>query len=139
MKPKFNNVKTKKMKKVAYVFITLLLLSCNSDESAENLLNGKWNWVSSSGGIVGKTMTPASENKTIVLEFYNSIMTKYENGNLVSEDPFSVETRESIMGGERKMIIIDNSEAQSFEIIGKKLYLSDECYDCYQYEYELVK
>jgi hypothetical protein len=127
------------MKKVAYVFITLLLLSCNSDESAENLLNGKWNWVSSSGGIVGKTMTPASENKTIVLEFYNSIMTKYENGNLVSEDPFSVETRESIMGGERKMIIIDNSEAQSFEIIGKKLYLSDECYDCYQYEYELVK
>ena len=139
MKTKFNNVKTKKMKKVAYVFITLLLLSCNSDESAENLLNGKWNWVSSSGGIVGKTMTPASENKTIVLEFYNSIMTKYENGNLVSEDPFSVETRESIMGGERKMIIIDNSEAQSFEIIGKKLYLSDECYDCYQYEYELVK
>ena len=139
MKPKFNNVKTKKMKKVAYVFITLLLLSCNSDESAENLLNGKWNWVSSSGGIVGKTMTPASENKTIVLEFYNSIMTKYENGNLVSEDPFSVETRESIMGGERKMIIIDNSEAQSFEIIGEKLYLSDECYDCYQYEYELVK
>ncbi|EJL63939.1 hypothetical protein PMI10_02171 [Flavobacterium sp. CF136] len=139
MKPKFNNVKTKKMKKVAYVFITLLLLSCNSDESAENLLNGKWNWVSSSGGIVGKTMTPASENKTIVLEFYNSIMTKYENGNLVSEDPFSVETRESIMGGERKMIIIDNSEAQSFEIIGKKLYLSDECYDCYQYEYELIK
>lgn len=139
MKPKFNNVKTKKMKKVAYVFITLLLLSCNSDESAENLLNGKWNWVSSSGGIVGKTMTPASENKTIVLEFYNSIMTKYENGNLVSEDPFSVETRESIMGGQRKMIIIDNSEAQSFEIIGKKLYLSDECYDCYQYEYELVK
>lgn len=127
------------MKKVAYVFITLLLLSCNSDESAENLLNGKWNWVSSSGGIVGKTMTPASENKTIVLEFYNSIMTKYENGNLVSEDPFSVETRESIMGGKRKMIIIDNSEAQSFEIIGEKLYLSDECYDCYQYEYELVK
>lgn len=139
MKPKFNNVKTKKMKKVAYVFITLLLLSCDSDDSAENLLNGKWNWVSSSGGIAGKTMTPASENKTIVLEFYNSIMTKYENGNLVSEDPFSVETRESIMGGERKMIVIDNSENQSFEIIGKKLYLSDECYDCYQYEYELVK
>lgn len=139
MKPKFNNVKTKKMKKVAYVFITLLLLSCDSNDSAESLLNGKWNWISSSGGIVGKTMTPASENKTIVLEFYNSIMTKYENGNLVSEDPFSVETRESIMGGERKMIIIDNSENQSFEIIGKKLYLSDECYDCYQYEYELVK
>lgn len=128
------------MKKIASVLITLLLLlSCDNDDPAENLLNGKWNWVSSSGGIVGKTMTPASENKTIVLEFYNSIMTKYENGNLISEDFFSVETRESIMGGERKMIITDNSEAQSFEIIDDKLYLTDECYDCYQYEYKKVK
>lgn len=127
------------MKKIAYVFITLLLLSCDGDDSAENLLNGKWNWVSSSGGIVGKTMTPTSENKTIVLEFYNSIMTKYENGNLISEDSFSVETKESILGGQRKMIIIDNSEAQSFEIIGDKLFLSDECYDCYQSEYDRIK
>ena len=128
------------MNKIAYVFITvLLLLSCDNDDATQNLLNGKWNWVSSSGGIVGKTMTPASENKKIVLEFYNSVMTKYENGNLVSEDAFSVETRESILGGQRKMIIIDNSEAQSFEIIGDKLFLSDECYDCYQYEYDRVK
>ncbi|MEO8240395.1 MAG: hypothetical protein ABI576_19985 [Flavobacterium sp.] len=128
------------MKKIAYVFITLLLLlSCDNDDSAEKSLNGKWNWISSSGGIVGKITTPTSENKTIVLEFYNSTLKKYENGNLISENTFSVETRESIMGGKRKMIVIEGSVNITFEIVGDKLYLNDECYDCYQSEYDRIK
>ena len=128
------------MKKIAHIFIALLLLlSCDNDDSTQKSLNGKWNWVTSTGGIAGRTTTPASENKTIVLEFHNSTLKKYENGSLISENTFSVETRESIMGGKRKMIVIQDSHTQTFEIVGDKLYLSDECYDCFQSEYDRIK
>ena len=130
------------MKKIAFIFILLSLISCSTsaDISSQNLLNGKWSWVSSSGGFIGKTITPKSENKSVVIQFSKSVIKRYENGKLVSENTFTIDNQASIYGGERKMIILeDNSRKQSFEIKDNKLFLNDECNDCYQSEYVRVK
>ncbi|MEN2398569.1 lipoprotein [Flavobacterium sp. MC2016-06] len=128
------------MKKITYLFFTLLLLtSCNADEAALKSLNGRWNWVNSSGGIAGTTNTPQSTNKTIVLEFKDFTKKTYVNDKLTDEVTFTIETRESIMGGNRKMIIITGGVTQTFVIEGNRLYLSDECYDCFQSSYKRIK
>jgi len=131
------------MKKITFIFAFFLLISCNHEvisPASENSLNGKWNWISSSGGFAGHTITPETEKKTVVLEISNSAVKKYENGNLVFEYTFTIQTHSSIFGGDRKMIIPENDGIkQSFEIAGGKLSLSEECADCYQSKYERIK
>jgi hypothetical protein len=132
------------MKKTALLFsLFLLLSSCSTTNkigSDENALNGKWNWVSSSGGFIGKTITPASENKKTIIEISNSTIKKYENGNLIFESKYAIKEEPSIYGNERKMILFENDmPKQSFEIKDNKLYLSEECNDCYQSEYIRLK
>lgn len=131
------------MKKLAFIWGFFLLLSCSSsnaiDTSRENSLNGKWNWLSSTGGFIGSTLTPASEKKTMTIEISNSTIKKYENGNLLSEDTFEIKTQNSIYGDNKKMIVIEDRPSQSFEVKDNKLFLNDECNDCYQSEYVRIK
>jgi hypothetical protein len=130
-------------KKIAFLFVFFQLLSCSSSNnmvaSSENSLNGKWNWVSSTGGFIGSTLTPASEKKTMTIEISNSTIKRYENGNLLSENTFEIKTQNSIYGDNKKMIVIENMPNQSFEIKDSKLFLNDECHDCYQSEYVRIK
>jgi hypothetical protein len=131
------------MKKITFIFAMLLLFSCNHEiisPTSENSLNGKWNWISSSGGFAGHTITPESEKKTVIIEISNSSLKKYENGNLVFENTFTIKTQSSIFGGDRKMIVPNNDGMkQSFEIADGKLFLSEECADCYQSKYARIK
>ncbi|QSB28553.1 hypothetical protein [Flavobacterium sp. CLA17] len=75
----------------------------------------------------------------MTIEISNSTIKKYENGNLLSENTFSIQTQNSIYGDNKKMIVIENRTSQSFEIKDNKLYLNDECHDCYQSEYVRIK
>jgi len=131
------------MKNFAYILTLFVLVSCSSTKtvaSSENSLNGKWNWVSSTGGFIGSTLTPASEKKTMTIEISKSTIKRFENGKLVSENDFSVETGNSIYGNDKKMIVYKNdAPKQSFEIKDNVLYLNDECHDCYQSQYVRVK
>ncbi|MEO8532119.1 MAG: hypothetical protein ABI441_00140 [Flavobacterium sp.] len=131
------------MKNIAFILISFLFFSCSStntvDASNQNSLNGKWNWISSTGGFIGSTVTPASEKKTMTIEISNSTIKRYENGKLLSENTFSIKTGNSIYGDNKKMIVVENLPNQSFEVKDNKLYLNDECNDCYQSEYVRIK
>ncbi|RUT69957.1 hypothetical protein D0817_12240 [Flavobacterium cupreum] len=131
------------IKKIAFLFVLFQLLSCSSSSNmlatSENSLNGKWNWVSSTGGFIGSTITPASEKKTMTIEISNSTIKRYENGKLLSENTFEIKNLHSIYGDNKKMIVIEDRPNQSFEIKDNKLFLNDECNDCYQSEYVRIK
>jgi hypothetical protein len=69
------------MKKLTFLLIvsTSLAFSCQKEEALpNNSLAGVWQWVSSTGGIAGKTLTPTSEgyerNLTLTydLKYFNS-------------------------------------------------------------------
>lgn len=126
------------MKKIIFLILISFLFSCerNSENSNSENLIAKWNWIKSSGGIDGKVETPSSTGKNIMLEFSQNKVKVYENGILKSEKNYNIQIKNSIMGGQKQMLIYDPYQPdQSFLIENNKLFLSDECYDCYQSEY----
>jgi hypothetical protein len=126
------------MKKILFLILISFLISCerNSENSTSENLIAKWNWIKSSGGIDGKVETPSSTGKNIVLEFSQNKVKVFENGILKSEKNYNIQTKTSIMGGQKQMLIYDPYQPdQSFLIENNKLFLSDECNDCYQSEY----
>ena len=138
------------MKKYFLLFILAALTSCDNEDndiSSKNNLKGRWNWIITSGGIGGTSQTPETLNQTTVIEFSGNSLKTYSNGNLLQTQKFSIQTKPSPFGGKRKVIVIDKGNSftnevyidQSFKIIGKKLYLIQECVDCSTSEYERIK
>ena len=138
------------MKKFTLFLIFAALISCSSDDndvSSKNNLKGKWNWLITSGGFGGTSLTPEKLNQTMVIEFTGTALKTYLNGDLARTQKFSIQTKPSPFGGKRKVIVIDKGNSftneanidQSFKIIGKKLYLIQECVDCSTSEYERIK
>ena len=126
------------MKNVLLFFVFIILTSCSSEDfkaSQRKSLEGKWNWVQSSGGFAGTTNTPESSNQVIYIEFSGNSFKRYINGTMSADYTFVIKTQKSIFGGEKPMIVSDNPDEyfvpMSFEIQGDKLNLSEECYDCF--------
>jgi len=135
------------MKKLFLLFAIVLFCSCNNDDnhnSSQNQLEGKWSLLNISGGI-NPQYSPKPEQQ-ITIEFAHNILKTYNKGTLTNTQTFSYQTKKSIFGGIKKMIAIQSNliandipKLQSFEIKGDKLYLKDECYDCYSYEYSRIE
>ena len=125
--------------KIVLIFLLMkLCMSCNNSETIEaenrNLkLLGKWEWNKSTGGINGATLTPLSTNKNIILEIETNKIKFIENGTLIFEKGYNIQTQQSIFGGQKQLIIYEQSSIarQSFEISENKLVLNEECTDCY--------
>lgn len=120
------------------ILVMSLLISCESNSNIDDSssISGNWIWVESSGGIAGQTNTPESTGNQIELEISQYTIKRFENGELKSELTYKIEIGESIRSTEKvKLIVYENDWKQSFEKRGKKLYLYDECYDCFQNEY----
>ena len=136
--PLFLLSKIKIMKKLACLLLILFSISsCSTDtsDSENKAIIGKWNWVESSGGIAGITTTPQSTGKSIQLDISNTTVKRYMDGVLVYESSYSIQTGNSIFGGEKKLIIYENDSKQSFVRTDSQLILNDECYDCYLNKY----
>ncbi len=131
-----------KTKIILLLFLLTFCFSCNSNESSivesnNSNLTGKWQWNKSTGGIAGLTLTPLSTNKNVVLDISLNKIKFIENGILIYDKGYNIETQQSIFGGQKQLIIYETnfSIKHSFEVSNNKLILNDECYDCYSSEY----
>lgn len=129
---------------LSIISLFLLLSSCSKNKTAVNShcsnasLIGKWEWVKSSGGFLGQVMTPSSTNKTIFLEITPDRFKIIENGVPVSNDTYTIQSKQSMFGGVQKDMIVFGQDAginKSFIVNETQLLLSDECYDCYISQY----
>ncbi len=132
------------MKMIFQLFSFCFLLnfiSCGEDDLHSfnpEQLQGKWNWVSSVGGIGGWTQTPESTGQDIQLEIQNGIFKQFTNGTLTLETTYTLEEAESIFTGETEDMIFLSSEFQiqySFILENDRLVLKEECYDCFVSEF----
>lgn len=128
------------------LFSIVLFSSCSSEDaegSAKKSLQGKWSWTGSTGGIAGTTDTPKTTNKEMYVEFSGSVYKTYIDGKLATENTFTIKTQKSIFGGEKSMIVstdpLNYFTPMSFEFKEDKLYLNQECYDCYGSGYIRIK
>lgn len=133
------------MKNLFLILSVLCLFSFSSKdnvvvnkENFQSTLIGKWEWTKSSGGKLGKEITPISTNKIIILEISNDRIKFIENGQTIFDKSYTIQSKKSIYGGQKKEMIIyeqNSKPGQSFEIKGSELILNDECYDCFDHHY----
>ena len=123
------------MKKLVLVLLVLGMYSCESDNDISNQFDfeGNWLWKSSTGGIDGRTDTPESTNKTMVVRFTSNKYELFVNDELEKEMNFVVEEGSSIYTLDQVYLIhYEDGSKQSFEIKDNELILKDECHDCFQ-------
>lgn len=126
------------MKNYLFLLLTLVLISCEDDEvqSIGERIQGEWFWLQSVGGIDGRTETPASTQTEISIVITSNSLKKYKNGSLESERSFLISRGSSIYSeGEKDILIFDDDMKQAVEVNGNRLFLRDECHDCFQHEY----
>lgn len=102
------------MKKLVYLFILYLAItSCSSDsettqETQKKSLDlaQKWDWVTTSGGIAGITITPLTTGKNYTLIFKeNNSYSLLENGIEIANGMYSLTMKESIYNHEMESFI----------------------------------
>lgn len=134
------------MKKIVIIFILAIgFISCTADGQTEitnSDLTGKWNWVSTDGGIAANIhKAPASTGNTLQL----SLMKNYtysitQNGTVVENGKYELVLKKSIYSGEMERFIqstkTEGEQSQSIVTTGIiKIYetnhmsISDNNYD----------
>lgn len=115
---------------------TFTFCSKNVESQIMSELIGKWTWVESSGGIMGKTINPLTTGNQITIEFTSEKFIQYTNNSLELEMSYKIEKGSSIRSTEETFLIIyENGQKQSVTLEENRLILYDECHDCYQNEY----
>jgi len=99
------------MKKIVIIFILAIgFISCTADGQTEitnSDLIGKWNWVSTDGGIAANIhKTPASTGNTLQLNLMKSFTYSItQNGNVVENGKYELVLKKSIYSGEMEKFI----------------------------------
>lgn len=126
------------MKNLIFIIILTAFIGCSNNNHLElkSKLVGKWKWIESSGGIDGRTETPESTGNAVTIEFTNTTMKTFVNGNLESEVNYNIKLGSSIRTAEKTdLIVYENGTIHSVLIEGNSLVLFEECYDCFQHNY----
>ncbi len=132
------------MRKLFLLVLVVVLLgaSCDDHTPVPNSIIGKWNWISSTGGIAGSTYTPQNTGESIRLEFSSdSMYSQYLNDSLLYRCAFSIIQSESIYNNELTQMIECTGflrRSFSFDLEGNLL-LSDEAADGYIRQYERIE
>jgi hypothetical protein len=112
------------MKKIVLLFILAIgFISCTADGQTDitnSDLTGKWNWVSTDGGIAANIhRTPASTGNTLQLSLMkNYTYTIIQNGNVVENGKYDLVLKKSIYSGEmEKFIQCTKTEGESSQNI----------------------
>jgi len=102
------------MKKLIYLFILSLgITTCSSDDETRidnSELIGKWNWISSCGGLTGGCWYP-NENNYESIEFTNDIYIKKINGVLDTKISYSI--TDSYMNGTSLIFIMELDDSRT--------------------------
>ncbi len=123
------------MKPLTFLLLisTFFVFSCKKEEALlNNSLAGTWQWVSSTGGIAGKTFTPASEGYERALSFtYNLKYNRSKNNLTEKSGTFEIITARSIYKTELVDFIKYDDETMSVIIsqTSEELILADNNYD----------
>lgn len=129
------------MKKLGFL-ILIGLASCSKDDVTvkSNELVGEWSWVRKTGGIAGVNETP-NKGDTFILKLNSDNTYSYiNNGSETSSGKYTLGREESMLQNkETPVITFDDNGKMMYELSGDTLYLSEDYYDGFNYEYVKIK
>ena len=118
-------MKTKQHLLSISILLAITLLSCSKDDSYNNAIVGKWNWVLTTGGFAGVHETPASTKQIWSYEFRsNNTYTLLRNDTIAASGNFTLSSTDA-NGLKTNIINMENSMIQSYIIQRDTLILAD--------------
>lgn len=124
-------------KNILAVVVALLAFGCSKgDDELQKDLIGTWIWMASHGGFAGVHETPENTGEERKIIITPGSLKSYRNGELILEQNFKIDVRESMLFNEpRKMLIMENDFRYLIRFEGEKLILKGDCNDCFTNEY----
>ena len=119
----------------------------NGDDSPENastesLIIGQWEWLQSTGGIAGWTLTPATEGYNQQIEFEtNGNFSRYVADTLNENTLYTITDGETIYSSAPGKVIQYKEKSITQAILSVRndtLVLGDNCHDCFIHSYKLI-
>ena len=124
-----------------WVAVVLLIGGCKSasTDPAENRLSGSYQWIRSSGGIAGRTMTPASENYSVRFTFSGNQVTIFRNDSSKATSTVTVRGDEVTYQPALSVFLFDQGiDVQTLRVFpGDTIALADPC--CDRFEHVFVR
>jgi hypothetical protein len=121
------------------VALSVLLAACRSagTEPTQELLGGEWEWVGSSGGIAGRSVTPASEGYTVRFAFSGNQLNIFRNDSLRTTALFTVRGDEVTYQPSISVFGFDGGiDTQTLvDLPGDTIMLNDPCCDRFSHRF----
>ena len=131
------------MKKLFLLLVLVWAISCErqDENSAKESLIGNWEWISSTGGIDGRTETPASTGKQVKIVITKDSVKVYENSVLKQKNSYKISREKSVLDNKIKDMIIYNSGFRDSFMIDSQnqLHLIGDCFDCFGSSYKRIE
>jgi hypothetical protein len=119
--------------------LVVLITACKSagTDPADERLSGSYVWTRSSGGIAGRTLTPASENYTVRFQFSGNQVTVFRNDSLKATSTFTVRGDEVTYQPSLSVFVFDQGiDTQTLRVIAADtIALADPCCDRYDHHF----
>lgn len=130
------------MKNILLITLGLIILSCSKGENlvVANDIMGEWKWVRKTGGIAGINETPKEGELLVIKLNADKTYIRLENGKVTSTGKYSLGKAESMLFNEEySTLSIDEMRPLMYEVNENSLYLFDDMYDGFNYEYVRVR
>jgi hypothetical protein len=115
--------------------VFIFISACTEDiESNDVKLLGRWNWIQSTGGFNGLTITPETEGTTKSLKITNTYFRAYEGDSLIFESEYSYMF--DTLYGQPEYLLFKSGGAAGVKFSHKRLELVDLCDDCFTHYFE---
>lgn len=129
------------MKKLLFLF-AIVLISCQKDgiNSTKNELVGEWLWIKKTGGIAGVNESPQKGDTLILKIMPDNIYHYISNDSTIKSGTYTFSKKQSMLLQEEKnFIILDENGKYMYELSNDTLYLAEDYYDGFNYEYARIK
>ena len=129
--------------RVRLSLLALMLVACSSAsvEPGIDRLEGTWQWVRSTGGIAGNTITPASEGFNVQFRFSGNQVTVLRNDSVRATSTYTVRGDELTYQPSISVFTFDGGvDTQTLTpVAADSLLLSDPCCDRYSHLFVKVR
>ncbi len=117
----------------------LLVVACKSagTEPGDNVLDGSWRWVSSTGSIAGRTVTPETEQYSVRFNFSSNQVTVFRNDSAKATSTVTVRGDEVTYQPSISVFVFDQGiDVQTLRVLaGDTIALADPCCDLYEHRF----
>ena len=110
-------------------------ISCEGQDenSTKESLIGNWRWISSTGGIDGRTETPVSTGKQVKIVITKDSVKFMRIAVFKTKNSYKISREKSVLDNKIKEMIIYNSGFRDSFMIDSQnqLHLIGDCFDCF--------